>query len=108
MESVKEISDIPLKKSKWFSGLLKKEPLIGTIFLLIAALGWVTYHWNADKVYYQQVIDHKDLQINEANKRADSSYKYANETVQKMLEKQEQVNDQLMQSRRKLDKIIKN
>lgn len=68
----------------------------------------MTYHWNADKVYYQQVIDHKDLQINEANKRADSSYKYANETVQKMLEKQEQVNDQLMQSRRKLDKIIKN
>lgn len=68
----------------------------------------MTYHWNADKVYYQQVIDHKDLQINDANKRADSSYKYANETVQKMLEKQEQVNDQLMQSRRKLDKIIKN
>lgn len=88
--------------------MLKKEPLIAIIFGLLAALGWVTYQWKSDKSYYQGVIIQKDLQIVEANHRADSSYHYANETVQKMLEKQEKINDNLMQSSNKLDKIIKN
>lgn len=93
---IKDISDIPIKKWRWFEHLLDTKPLIALIVALIIALIWTVTSWHRDNVAHEKKEVYMGQLIVQANARADSAYKFNSERVDRALDRQEKINDQLM------------
>jgi len=108
---IENISNVPVKKLRWFERLSKRNPLLAMLFISWFALGWVTVKWQKDVAYHTNNEILLAKQVKDANSRADSAYwqsrqdvKQANERVEKSLDRQERINDQLIDRIKSLSK----
>jgi len=93
---IKDISNIPVKKYRWFERLLERKPLIAMIFILLFSNGFFIAKWIENDAKHNKIEASYRGEISQANANRDSAYRFANERVERALDRQEKINDNLL------------